>query len=63
MRQTHKEEEPIANLLGTVHSSEGRAWTADLYLNDTLLEFKFDIGAEVTSDSRVTFQSLIQSSS
>jgi len=64
--ETNEEEEPVDNFLGAIHSSEGRAWTVNLYLNQTLLEFKIDTGAEVTviPESVATpFQSYLQSSS
>jgi len=63
---THEEEEPVDNFLGTVHSSEGKAWTVSLYLNNTKLEFKIDTGAEVTviPESVATpYQSLLQTTS
>ena len=61
---TH-EEKLVDNFLGAVHSSEGKAWTVNLYLNDTQLEFKIDTGAEVTviPESVATlFQSLLRTS-
>ena len=62
----NEEEEPVDNFLGAIHSSEGRAWTVNLHLNHTLLEFKIDTGAEVTviPESVATpFQSYLQFSS
>ena len=52
--------------LEQLHSSEGKAWTVSLYLNNTKLEFKIDTGAEVTviPESVTTpYQSLLQTTS
>ena len=63
---THEVEEPVDNFLGAVHSSERKAWTVSLYLNNTKLELKIDTGAEVTviPESVATpYQSLLQTTS
>jgi len=60
VNETQEEED---NFLGAVHSSDGKAWTVNLYLNETLLESKIDTGAEVTvipESVPTPFQSLLQ---